>query len=113
MHSYAFKVEVVATRALLGMSMAAVAMAHGMNANLLRRCVHEAEMKPRGVVVREGVLVGAAARDPKTVFVSVSLPPSDPPAPVPDIRIELRPGPTTVTVIWPAGAASDCAVWMR
>lgn len=108
-----FKAEVVAACALLGMSMAAVAMAHGINANLLRRCVHEAEMKPRGVVVRAGVLVGAAARDRKTVFVSVSLPPSDPPAPVPDFRIELRRGPTPVTVTWPAGAASDCAVWMR
>lgn len=88
-------------------------MAHGINANLLRRWVHEAEMKPRGDVVLADVVVGTAAREPKTVFVPVSLPPSAPPALVPDIRIELRRGPTTVTVTWPAGAASDCAVWMR
>ena len=112
-HSDAFKAGAVAACVQPGMSMAAVAMAHGINANLLRRWVHEAEMKPRSDVVRADVVVGAAAREPKTVFVPVSLPPSAPPAQIPDIRIELRRGPTTVTVTWPAGAASDCAVWMR
>jgi transposase-like protein len=95
------------------MSMAAVAMSHGINANLLRRWVHEAQLKPRSEVVRANVVDGTKAQEPKTVFVPVSLPPSAPPAQVPDIRIELRRGPTTVTVTWPAGAASDCAVWMR
>ena len=112
-HSDAFKAGAVAACVQPGMSMAAVAMAHGINSNLLRRWVHEAEMKPRSDVVRADVVVGAAAREPKTVFVPVSLPPSAPPAQIPDIRIELRRGPTTVTVTWPAGAASDCAVWMR
>jgi transposase len=110
-HSDAFKAGAVAACAQAGMSMAAVALTHGINANLLRRWVHEAEMKPRGEVARVDVVVGAAARDPKTVFVPVSLPPPVPPLQAPDIRIELRRGPTTVT--WPAGAASDCAVWMR
>ena len=101
------------------MSMAAVAMAHGINANLLRRWVHEAEMKPRSDVVRADVDDGAKAQEPNTVFVPVSLPAPTPLAQdrdrdqAPDIRIELRRGPTTVTVTWPAGAASDCAAWMR
>jgi hypothetical protein len=30
-----------------------------------------------------------------------------------DIRIELQRGATTVTVTWPASAASECAAWMR
>jgi len=34
------------------MSMAAVAMVHGINANLLRRWVQEAAMKPGSEVVR-------------------------------------------------------------
>ena len=115
MHSDDFKANAVAACAQPGMSMAAVAMAHGINANLLRRWVHEAEMKPRSEVVRADVVGGAAAREPKTVFVPVSLPTPTPTpsAQAPDIRIELRRGPTTVTVTWPAGAASDCAVWMR
>ena len=113
MHSDDFKADAVAACAQPGMSMAAVAMAHGINANLLRRWVHEAQLKPRSEVVRADVVVEATAQDPKTVFVPVGLPPPVPPAQVPDIRIELRRGPTTVTVTWPAGAASDCAVWMR
>jgi transposase-like protein len=113
MHSDDFKADAVAACAQPGMSMAAVAMSHGINANLLRRWVHEAQLKPRSEVVRANVVDGTKAQEPKTVFVPVSLPPSAPPAQVPDIRIELRRGPTTVTVTWPAGAASDCAVWMR
>lgn len=115
MHSDDFKANAVAACAQPGMSMAAVAMAHGINANLLRRWVHEAQLKPRSEVVRANVVDGTKAQEPKTVFVPVSLPTPTPtpPAQAPDIRIELRRGPTTVTVTWPAGAASDCAVWMR
>jgi hypothetical protein len=53
------------------------------------------------------------AREAKTVFVPVSLPPPVQPAHAPDVRIELRRGPIAVAVTWPASAASDCAVWMR
>ena len=95
------------------MSMAAVAMVHGINANLLRRWVHEAEMRPSRDVVRADVGDAAKAQVPKTVFVPVSLPASAPAAQASDIRVELRRGPTTVTVTWPAGAAAECAAWMR
>ena len=30
-----------------------------------------------------------------------------------DIRIELRRGPTSITVTWPSGAAAECAMWLR
>ncbi|CAM5786938.1 transposase [Ottowia pentelensis] len=93
------------------MSMAAVAMAHGINANLLRRWVHEAEMRPSRDIVRADAGNAAKAQESKTVFVPVSLPAPTPPAL--DIRVELRRGPTTVTVSWPAGAAAECAAWMR
>ncbi|HEX7991208.1 MAG TPA: transposase [Stenotrophomonas sp.] len=113
-HSEEFKADAVAACTQPGMSMAAVAMAHGINANLLRRWVHEAEMKPASDAVRAEVDDdGAKAQEAKTVFVPVSLPTPAPPTQAPDIRIELRRGPTTVTVTWPANAASDCAVWMR
>jgi hypothetical protein len=32
---------------------------------------------------------------------------------MPDIRIELRRGATSITVNWPAQAAAECAAWMR
>ena len=90
--------------------MAAVAMAHGVNANLLRRWVQEVEakVKPNAVSKKPGAAV--AVRGPKAAFVPVTLPT---PAQPQDIRIELRRGATAITVAWPAAAAAECAAWMR
>jgi transposase len=96
-----------------GMSMAAVAMAQGVNANLLRRWVRDAEMKSGATVVSATTAEAPKAQEAKTVFVPVSLPAPVPPAQAADICIELRRGPIAVTVTWPASAASECAAWMR
>ena len=96
-----------------GMSMAAVAMAQGVNANLLRRWVRDAEMNSGTTVVSTTTAKGPKAQEAKTVFVPVSLPPAVQPARAPDVRIELRRGPIAVTVTWPTSAASECAAWMR
>lgn len=89
-----------------GISMAAVAMAHGINANLLRRWVHE----------RTQPLVDAVTVSEKPAgFIELPMPASPaPPAPSTEsIRIEVRRGSTIVEVTWPAGAADACAAWMR
>ena len=46
-----------------GMSMAAVAMAHGVNANLLRRWVRDAEMNSATTVVSATTVEGARSQD--------------------------------------------------
>ncbi|WP_371319957.1 transposase [Variovorax sp. dw_308] len=112
-HGDEFKANAVASCMQPGMSMAAVAMAQGVNANLLRRWVREAEMKAGTTVVSATTAEGPKAQEAKTLFVPVSLPPPVQPAHVPDVRIELRRGPMAVTVTWPASAASECAAWMR
>jgi len=88
-------------------------MANGVNANLLRRWVTEVEMRPS--VDDDSAQVAVTASSPTTApsFVPVSLPSPATPTPLPDIRIELQRGATTVTVTWPASAASECAAWMR
>ena len=90
--------------------MASVAMANGVNANLVRRWVLESEGEvagePEGVVA---VASMAAAQLPSS-FVQVPLPSA---GAMPDIRIELQRGPTKVVVTWPCTAASECAAWMR
>lgn len=96
-----------------GMSTAAVAMAHGVNANLLRRWVREAEMRVPGVGLSKPTAREVQAPGAKTLFVPVSLPAPAVPAPLTDIRIELQRGATAVTVSWPASAASECATWLR
>ena len=104
-HSAEFKAQVVAACSSPGVSSAAVAMAHGLNSNLARRWVREAERCDGGVLVK------AANSAEPTAFVPVQLPRAD--AAPTDIRIELRRGPTAISVSWPCAAASQCAAWMR
>ena len=84
-------------------------MAHGLNANLARRWVREAQEGNGGALVKTSTSKRAA------VFVPVQMPVQLPPAqPAPaDIRVDLRRGPVAISVSWPCAAASECAAWMR
>lgn len=86
--------------------MAAVAMAHGINANLLRRWVHERAQPPTDAAAVDGKPVGFIAL-PMPAPAALPAPSSEP------IRIEVRRGTTVIAVTWPAGAADACAAWMR
>ena len=104
-HSVEFKAQVVAACSVPGVSSAAVAMAHGVNANLARRWVLEAERRGGGALVK------TTSSAVPTAFVAVQIPPAQN-APA-DIRVELRRGPIAISVSWPCAAASECAAWMR
>ena len=106
LHGDEFKADAVAAAAQPGVSMASVALARGINANLLRRWVRDAEVAPG-----KSLSSSAPAPAPSSAFVAVHLP--APAAPVGDIRLELRRGPTTITVTWPIAAVAECASWMR
>ena len=109
-HSDEFKADAVAACVQPGVSMAAVAMAHGINANLLRRWVRDAEMKVDPAVEDRSSSVPAAV--PAAAFVPMTLPPAAT-STAADIRIELRRGPMSVVVTWPSSAATECANWIR
>lgn len=104
-HSAEFKAQVVAACSAPGVSAAAVAMANGVNANLARRWVVEAERRG-DVVMAPRAANGAVA----SAFVPLQLPVQTPAL---DIRLELRCGTTTINVSWPCSAASQCAQWIR
>ncbi len=107
-HSAEFKAQVVAACRTVGVSIAAVALEHRLNANLLRRWVVEEER------AREAGLIAAANGSPaaNAAFVPVELPrPSE--ATAQEIVIELRRGATVVKVIWPLAAAAACSSWLR
>ena len=110
LHSDEFKANAVASCMRPGMSMAAVAMTNGVNANLLRRWVRAAEMRPGAGL--PNALAAPDHRVAKTpaAFVSMQLPAKTAAA---DIRIELRRGATSISVVWPTDSATDCAAWMR
>jgi transposase len=103
LHSDEFKADAVAAASQPGVSMASVALARGINANLLRRWVREAEV-PTGTPLAKNSSVASS-------FVPVRLP--DPVPAAGEIRIDVRRGATTITVAWPMSAAAECASWMR
>ena len=104
LHSDEFKADTVAAASRPGVSMASVALARGINANLLRRWVRDAEM-PRPAKAL------AKAAPAASTFLPVRLPEAATPAG--EIRIDVRSGATTITVAWPMAAAAECASWMR
>jgi transposase-like protein len=106
-HSAQFKEAVIQECMRPGVSMAAVALAHSLNANMLRKWVIDAEHalppKPKAAPLACEVPM------PGPTFVPLALPAATVEG---DIRIELQRGGTTVTLIWPAGAARECAAWL-
>lgn len=106
-YSEAFKTQVVTAARQPGVSTAAVALANGLNANLLRRWISESE-SPRAVV--RANLAGATPAQPPFVALQMS-PRSATPESV--IHIELQRAGTTVRIQWPVSAAHECAGWVR
>lgn len=92
--------------------MAAVAMANGINANLLRRWVQAAEMHSDSALPDASPMPKRqVANAPAPVaFVPMQLPAKVAAA---DIRIELRRGTTLISVTWPIDSAGECASWVR
>ena len=105
LHSDEFKANAVAACMQPGISMAAVAMAHGINANLLRRWVQAAQTSPPAAAKAPALPASAAPS-----FLPMQLPSN---SAAPGIRIELRRGATSIAVTWPAESAAECAAWMR
>ena len=94
--------------------MASVARANGLNANMLRRWVLEAERIGPMVLSGQGALaVNTAAASGLPGFVAVQMPTQPAASAQPDIHIELTRGPTTIIMRWPASQAGACATWLR
>ena len=107
-HATAFKATVVAECLRPGVSIAAVALAHGLNANMLRKWVIDAQhVEPRGTKVPP-VELDRPEVSPAFVPLALSAPVVEG-----EIRIELQRTGTTVNIVWPAGAARECAAWLR
>ena len=103
-----FKAEAVGACQQAGISVAAVAMARGINASILRRWVREAERGGIPIAIRN--TVPSEAIDGGQGFVPVSLPPL--PA-AGAIRIEVKRRGGTISVEWPTSAAHECALLLR
>ena len=107
-HSAHFKAEAVGACQQSGVSIAAVALARGLNAAMLHRWVKEAERSGRPIAIR--ATAPSVAIESGESFVPVALP-SNPAEGT--IRIEVRRRGGTVSVEWPASAAHECALLLR
>jgi transposase len=105
---------------------AAVAQAHGLNANLVHKWrrgrdakrrlsstagVRSAEVAERPMPSAAALPAAATLTDAAPSFVPVQL--QMPRAAPADIRLELRRGAATVIVTWPAQEAAACGSWLR
>ena len=111
-HSLEFKESVIRACRHPGVSIASVALANGLNANMLRKWVIEAERTEK---CADSPAAGQRRQSPPTMsFIPLPLPaPATVDETMTDIRVEIQRSGMTVTVTWPAGAAAQCAAWLR
>ena len=121
-HGAEFKAQVLEECRQPGASVAAVALAHGLNVNLVRKWLVGRGLKRTGLVA----LRQAAAATPSMQFVPVELAAAGVVEPLAvdeaaqqrsvlaeePIHIELRRGSAQLTVRWPSSQAAACAAWL-
>ena len=108
-----------------GASVAAVALSHGLNVNLVRKWLIGRGLKRAGLQAPRTVTRTAASSEvapamPALQFVPVEFAAASAPsmmtgataAAQADIHIELRRGQAQLTVRWPASQAGSCAAWL-
>jgi transposase len=107
-HSDLFKSDAVEACQQTGVSVSAVALSRGLNANLLRRWLVEAERSKAPIAIQR--TAPTPVPEPTDGFVPVMLTskPVDSP-----IRIEVRRKGGRVSIEWPASAAHECALLLR
>jgi transposase len=99
-HSRELKAQVLEQCAQPGASVAAIALAHGLNANLVHKW-------------RRHWQAHTPALSSQAQFISLPLAPNVVPAASDNIRIEVQHGAATVHLTWPVSAAGECAQWLR
>ena len=126
-HSDELKAKVLAACDAPGASISGVALAHGLNTNLVRKWRSGRGVKRAVMAIAPKVAMQAppAALGAAPQFVAVDMPAplraaaraaTQPmvAAPISEalIQIELRRGPLHLNVRWPTAAAEDCRVWL-
>lgn len=99
-HSAELKSRVLAACSESGASIAQIALAHGLNANLVHKWRRTAASDP----TRSSVALPVAA--PRDAFLPVPILRTN------DIRVAIRRGATAVEVHWPVSSADACARWL-
>ena len=127
-HGAEFKSQVLAECQQPGASVAAVALAHGLNVNLLRKWLVGRGIKRTGLAAPRTLTRKLAVTDNKSTSSLQFIPVELAPAPVvasaaepeqarssssEEIRVELTRGATQLCVRWPSAQAAACAAWLH
>ena len=133
-HDAQIKSKVLAECAQPGASVSAVALAHGLNANLVRKWMQGRGLQRAGLKADDTNVAPAAPPRPTEALTGLQFVPVGVPAPsrsidaaaapcrpgasavlaeAAAIEVEWRRGNSHVAVRWPASRAADCAVWLR
>jgi transposase len=115
-HADELKARVLAACAEPGALVAAVAQAHGLNADLVHKwrrgcgATYSADRPVRGAVTAGAEFIALAL--PATAVRAPAINGQPITAPAADIRIEWRRGAAAIAVSWPVSAAPECARWL-
>lgn len=128
-HGAEFKAQVLAECQQPGASVAAIALAHGLNVNLLRKWLVGRGIKRTGLAAPRTVTHKAAGVDPTSApalqFIPLEIAPApvtvtamatapeQAEAPAAEIHVELTRGATQLSVRWPSAQAAACTAWLR
>lgn len=126
-HGAGFKTKVLAECQQPGASVAAVALAHGLNVNLLRKWLIGRGIKRTGLAAPRTVTpkpVDVDTSMSSLQFIPVEIAPAPVAAPVAEpeqaapsdgeeIHVELTRGATQLYVRWPSTHAAACTAWLR
>lgn len=101
-HGASLKAQILAECARPGASIGAIAMAHGVNANLVHKWRARAAKRQNTTVTEPHVSLDSVPSQAAAMTAEVT-----------ELRIELRRAPVTATVSWPMASVIECAVWLR
>lgn len=92
--------------------MASVALANGLNANLLRRWVTERQEEAAGsaILPDQRPLEIAEPTTPGLVPITVAMPETPPSG---EIKIEIHRNQMLISITWPVSQSTSCADWLR
>jgi transposase len=126
-HGAEFKTQVLAECQQPGASVAAVALAHGLNVNLLRKWLVGRGIKRTGLAAPRTVTrkpVGVDTSLSSLQFIPLEIasvaetaaaaaPEQTEPPDAEEIHVELTRGATQLCVRWPSTQAAACAAWLH
>ena len=108
-----FKAELVAACAQPGVSIAALAGQHAMNANVLHRWLKEHRRSGRHQLAAHSPAAAPGTQSPLAAFIPLQLTAPAQHSETREIKVELRRGALSMVVTWPVSAAAELASWTR